>query len=690
MSVSTPAITSFTAGELSPRLAGRVDLAKYFSGCRTLENFQVFPHGGATFRPGWRFTAQAKDHGKKSRLVPFEFNTQQTYVLEFGDHFMRVFKGSGIVLNDAGTPYEIETPYAEADLPGLAYAQSADTMYLVHRGYAPRTLTRTGHTAWILASIPFVPRTATPTGLTATPSIPGDKEYRFRVTAQGEMDESLGSAEVSCLSREDLDSSSTYYIDLDWSEQSDAGVFNVWQYIHGVWAFLARASGNTYRVDGKVEPDESSVLLEARNPFAEAGDWPGCIAFWRERLFLGGTDNDPDRILFSAVGSYTDFRVSPEGIEPTADESGEVRLSARQLNAIEWMVPRERLYVGTRGGTWTVAGAAGEVLTPDNAQADQMSAWGSAQARPLLVEESVLYMQRARKKIMEMAYSYESDSYPSLDMTLLAEHITGSGAAELAYAQAPDSIVYARRDDGVLLACTFMRQQEVVAWSRMVTDGVVESIAVAHDDDEGRDVLWAVIRRTVGGQDRRFIERLDPNFNGEIRDAFFVDCGVTFVLEEPATELSGLEHLAGRTVAILADGSVAPRREVSATGTLTLDRAASKIHVGLPYAGTLEPMPLEAGSPRGTSQSKRKLVTEVNVRFYQTVGGLVGPDEDHLEVVLSRTPDDPMDQPVPARSGDKRVQFSGGWDSGGTILIRQPDPLPMTVLMIVPTVVVNE
>ncbi len=691
MSSSTPAITSFTGGELSPRLRGRVDLAKYFSGCSRLENMTVFPHGGATRRSGLRFVAEAADSAAKSRLIPFEFNSEQTYVLEFSNQAMRVFTDGGLVLDVAGTaPYALATPYGESDLAGLGYVQSADTLILVHRDFAPRKLTRADHNDWSLAELVFAPQTPTPTGVTATASTTGSTEYRYRVTAQGELDESLGSEEVSVSGPKDLGDSTSSYNTISWDDDG-LEYHYVYRETNGLWAFLGRSGGTSYKDTGDAEPDESTVLLAARNPFENDGDWPGCACFWNERLMFASTHSDPDKIWGSAVGSYYDFRVSPEDVEPTADESLDVRLSARQLNAITWMMPYGgQLFVGTMGGTWTVAGASGEVLRPDNAQATQASAWGSSQARPLLVEESVVYVQRGGRKVMEMGYSFERDAYPSSDITLLAEHITGDGVTELAYAQSPDCVVYAVRADGVLLACTYMRDQEVLAWSRIITDGAVESIAAIFDDQAGRDVLWAVVRRTVGGAERRYVEYLEAPCSGDIRQAFFVDCGVTFDLTAPSAQLFGLTHLAGRTVTILANGSVHPDREVAADGTLTLDRAASVAHVGLGYVSVLSPMPLEAGSPRGTSQSKRKLVTEVSVRFYETVGGKVGPDENALETIVSRTPDDPMDQPVPPKSVDKRVPFPGGWDSGGRILVVQDQALPMTVLLMVPTMVVNE
>ena len=91
-------LTNFTGGELSPRLDGRNDIAKYNSGCKTLENMIVYPHGSASRRSGTQFVAEVKDSTKKTRLIPFEFSTVQTYILEFGDQYIRFYKDNGVYI----------------------------------------------------------------------------------------------------------------------------------------------------------------------------------------------------------------------------------------------------------------------------------------------------------------------------------------------------------------------------------------------------------------------------------------------------------------------------------------------------------------------------------------------------------------------------------------------------------------
>ena len=147
---TTLALTSFVSGELGAKLDGRTDFAKYSTGAKTLENFLIHPQGSATRRVGTKFIAEVKDSSKKTRLIPFEFSTVQTYILEFGDQYMRVYKDQGQVLS-GGSAFEISTPYLEAELFDLKFAQSADVMYITHPSHDARKLARTGHTAWTLS-----------------------------------------------------------------------------------------------------------------------------------------------------------------------------------------------------------------------------------------------------------------------------------------------------------------------------------------------------------------------------------------------------------------------------------------------------------------------------------------------------------------------------------------------------------
>lgn len=167
-----PLQTNFTAGVFSPRLDGRVDITRYQNALKTCRNWLIFPHGGVSRRPGSHFVVETKTSSKKSRVMPFEFSDVQAYILEFGDSYVRFFKDSGRIESPVGTAVEVATPYLEADLTTLNYAQSADVLYLAHAKYAPRKLTRTSHTAWTLTTIDFIdgPYLEEDTVITITPS----------------------------------------------------------------------------------------------------------------------------------------------------------------------------------------------------------------------------------------------------------------------------------------------------------------------------------------------------------------------------------------------------------------------------------------------------------------------------------------------------------------------------------------
>lgn len=698
MSIATPALTNFTAGEISPRLDGRVDISKYFNGCRRLENFHVHPHGGATRRSGLRFVAGCGDQQGKSILVPFEFNAEQTYILEFGQKasggYMRVFKDQGRVLSE-GEPYEISTPYGRDDLESLKYVQSNDTMILVHPNHAPRKLTRTGHAAWTLEAITF---TGAPENWREGnyPSVVCFYEERLVFAATPDKPNTIW-----------LSRSGDYY---DMRLNTREVPLEGWRELR------IRDHNGDNRVDGRF--NDKFYLLDGdrfKNGSVVLGeDQSGRERFYRykgsKEMSAWGADltvffNQPPasnqvEVIHASDGSFnssfwealeTGQRIdNSTGEAPLDDDAIEITLSAAQANAIEFLVPKGKLWVGTIGGEWTVGGASvNEPITPSGVKASKEGTSGASSAMPQAVGAATLYIQRAGRKIREMAYRFDSNAFVSQDLTILSEHITGNGISRLAFAQEPDSVLYCLRNDGQLAALTYQRDQDVLAWTRIKTLGVVESIACIYNGQAKRDELWVTVLRTVNGNDVRFVEFLEQGFTGSLEDGFFVDSGLTYS-GAPVSAISGLDHLVGEEVDILADGAVQARKTVSGSGEIVLDRPASVVHAGLPFTSVLQPMRLEAGSSRGTSQTKTKRITQVAVRFHQTLGGKAGPSEGSLETVHFRTSSAPMDSPPELFTGDKRIKFPSGWNRDGVLTVVQDQPLPMTVLLIVPQVVVNE
>ncbi len=585
---TTLALTSFVSGEFGNKLTGRTDFEKYQSAARTMENFLVHPQGAATRRVGTQFISEVKDSTKKTRLIPFEFSTTQTYILEFGDQYIRFFKDKGQILS-SGSAYEISSPYLEAELFDIKFAQSADVMYLVHPNHDVRKLSRTGHTSWSLATVSF----------SGSPSLP--------------------------------------------------------------------ISGSNNR--------------------------PSSVSFYEQRLAFAGTNNNPQTIWFSKAGDYENFTTGTN-----ADDAMIYTIASNQVNAIRYLKAQRTLVVGTSGGEFTVSADGTDAsITPTNVTIKKQSSYGSANVDAVAAGNAILFLQKAKRKIRELAYNFDSDSYVAPDLTILNDAVTESGIVQMEWQQEPDNILWCVREDGQLAALTYQRSEAVVSWHRHILGGsfgsgnaVVESIAsisgVLNEDE-----LWCIVKRTINGSTKRYVECFsDFNFDEtDATDFKFLDSHLTYS-GSATTSLSGLSHLEGQTVSILADGSVHANKTVS-SGSITLDRSVTKAVVGLSYDSVLQTMRIEGGAAEGTSQGKTKRISKVVLRLFETVGVKVGPSLSNLETIPFRTTSSKLSAPVETLlEGDKEIEFNDDFNSDGFIFIKQDQPLPASILAIYPTLVTND
>ena len=422
-----------------------------------------------------------------------------------------------------------------------------------------------------------------------------------------------------------------------------------------------------------------SEYTPTADPFTAANDYPACVAFFEERLAFAATNNEPQTIWLSKAGDFEDITTGAND-----DDVIKIAIAADQVNVVRWMSPGKRLLLGTTGGEWNLGSSASdEPLTPTNIRVVRESAHGSRNIQPVRVSHVVLFVQKAGKKLRELTYSLEVDSYVAPDMSLLANHITKPQINEMDYQQEPFSIVWCVRSDGVLLGLTYLREHEVIAWHRHTTEGEFESVAVIPGTQE--DELWAVVKRTIGETPKRYVELLESPFDDtDTKSAFFVDSGLSYD-GEPTTTISGLNHLEGEEVTVLADGATHPNKTVSGN-SITLDREASKVHVGLGYRSVLQTMRLEAGSIDGTAQGRIKRISKVIARLYKTLGCKIGPDEDTLDTIFFRDSSMPMDAPPELFTGDKELDYPEGYETDAHITIVQDLPLPLTVVALMPQI----
>ncbi|WP_440482936.1 hypothetical protein [Serratia marcescens] len=653
--------TNFTAGEISPRLMGRVDIARYANGAKRIENAVCVVQGGVIRSPGTRFAAAAKFGDQRARLIPYIFNREQAYILEFGNGYVRFFQNGAQLVNGDNSPYEIGSPFSADMLPAVKYVQGADTMFLVHPSVKPHRLQRRGQLDWVLEPCPFIVEPFDE--LRDTPEKwckPSVKEF-------------VGSEITLTLSDEEPPKDSDGdFTGAGWVAEDVGSYVRI-----NSGLVLIKSITSAQKAVGTIRTDLSAT--QAASPGAwtredtvwtDALGYPGAVTLYQQRLVLAGSPRYPQTIWFSETGVYLSFELGTND-----DKAISFTLSSDQLNPIVHLAQMNTLIALTYGGEFTITAGNDAAITPTNISVKNPSPYGCNDIRPVRVGTEIMFIQRANKKLYAVAYDPDSYvSYSANDMTVLAEHITGGGVIDMAYQQQPDAFIWLVRNDGILASMAVDRAQEVIAWSRRTTPGGFESVASI--PSANNDVLYALVRREINGQTVRYIEVFDVSLN--------TDAAITGINEAGAAAWAGFNHLEGQTVDVLADGVVMKPLVVTG-GQITLPRTAKRIEAGLHYETTIETLTPEVGTTEGTTQNARKRTSEVTLRFLETTGaecnGQLIPFRKFGLGIL--------DKPAPLFTGDHRLGTLG-WDRGeDTLVIQQRQPLPFHLLAIITTFTSN-
>jgi hypothetical protein len=674
---------SFSGGEITPEMFGQLADAKFQTGLATCRNFVVLPHGPVANRPGTRFVRAVKDSTKKTRLIPFTYSNTQTMIIEMGAGYFR-FHTQGATLLSSGSPYEVSNPYAEADLFDIHYVQSADVLTLVHPGYAPRELRRLGATSWSLTTISFASALAAPTSVTATataatvdPAVtwrPSATTQEYVVTSVGSdgIEESVASSTASC-SNMLLESGA--YNTIAWTGATGASRYNVYRRSSGLWGYVGQSDTTSFKDggdEGYIRPDLSITPPIATDPFNASNKYPGAVSYFEQRRVFAGSNNLPQTVWMTRTGTESNLNYS---LPVRDDDSIEFRLAAREANQIRHLVPLGDLVLLTAAAEWRLNAGGADAVTPTQISVRAQSYVGANQAQPVVVNNNVLYAAARGGHMREMAYNWQANGYLTGDMSLRAPHLfDGYDIVDLAYAKSPVPVVWAVSTSGKLLGITYVPEQQIGAWHQHDTDGVFESVAVVSEGSE--DAVYVVVKRTLNGTVTRCVERFGSRLFTDDEDAYFVDCGVTYD-STPATTITGLTHLNGEIVSILADGAVQPQQVVTG-GEITLDVEASVVHIGLPIEADFKTLPLALEVP-GAGQGRPKNVNRVYLRVYRSSGVFAGPDTSNLTELKQRT-SEPWGSPPALISDEVEIDVLPDWDnSGGQLVIRQSDPLPLTV-----------
>lgn len=420
----------------------------------------------------------------------------------------------------------------------------------------------------------------------------------------------------------------------------------------------------------------------ALSAFSSANGYPYTVTFFQDRLCFGGCPKYPQRIWMSRSGDYENFEVEKEKGTITDDSCVTTNLLSLKSYKINHLYAQNDLFVLTEGNTWSISG--GETVTPTRITPRNQENYGSNHVEPIKVGTRMVYVQRNGSTIRDVGYSYDSDAYVGMDITLLAKHLVqGKTVEDVAYTSQPESNLYFIRNDGVILCLTYEPTQKVYAWSHIVTDGKAEAVAAITQGNS--DKIYVVVNRIIGGQTKRYMEVFDNESTSNAQQDYHM---LDSYVEKNGTKsavISGLGHLEGKVVKVLADNYYYDDKTYTVqSGQITLPEAVTRAVVGLPYTMIIEQPNFDAGNTdTGTLQGRPKSVTTAILRLVRSYGGSIGPNASAQNKIIY----DPNKMELGENllfTGDKEVVLgTGGYNNDGRTYIIQDEPYPFSLSAII-------
>jgi hypothetical protein len=709
--------TNFSAGEFSPELEGRADIEKFNSSVKLAKNVVVLKQGGATGRPAMQFLGAVKDNNYSTRVVPFIYNRSDSYILEFGNLYMRVWKNGARVGS-----YELTTPLTALEVANMDFSQGGDSMIITVGTRHPQRLRRFADDQWEISDAPFVPpalgeigerpavaltlsastigagRTATAasaaflasdvgrtissgvgtaliTAYTDTQNVTITIQTAFPSTSLASEAWVIGESPMTTLTPSaDSPVGAACTLTLSaagWRAGDASGYVEVNGGLVKVTQFTSDTvlQGTIVReltsVTGAVG-DSWALLLPLWNAF---DGYPETCTFYQQRLWFGNTARYPQSIWGSRSALYFDFTPG------TLDDSAVYKSAASdEINPIQFLCSGKSLVMLGYGAEFEGKGGIEKPVTQLNMQINVESEWGAAAVRPVTVGKEIIFAERTATALRSL-FPAQVDGYESMDVSVYSEHLLRAGVKFITFEKRPYSVLWVGTNDGKLHAFTYNREQNTLAWCSGETDGEVEWGATVPEG--AGDRTYISVRRVVGSNYVRFIERLNWDIERGRFDSMIESTG--------GGNVWACAHLIGRTVDVVADGVYLGPHVVNGAGNVVLSRDASTVARGLPVESKLTLRAPEVGTGSGTSQGQAQSTNRVWVRLLRSVGLKV----NGTAVPFRRLGASVLDQQVAEFTGLKEIT-TGGWAKGESDLdLVQDQGMPWTVLAVIRSFTVN-
>lgn len=738
MTRTSPPQVAFSSGEIDPLLHRRFDFQRFQTGLATCNGFYPLKQGAFTRAPGTIFRGFTRDNALAVR-VPFEFARDDSLSVEFTDGKARIWR-YGALVETAGVPYEIDTPFPEASLANLCWVQSADVIYITDGQRELQKLSRYALDNWTIG----------PTGFTTGP---------FRTQNIDETLTLLASATTGTIT---LTASAAFFVaehvgslvllkPTDWSaipywttndavSVGDKRRYNAIGSVDYVYELTAGSNTGTVapiHSEGtqKVDPngatwrfvsDDSGIVritavtdsthatatvlktvpdpcaTDASYRWAE-GAWsdrygyPQTIELFDQRMVAAATPAEPRTAWFSGVGDFTDW-------EPGTDADSSFAYVIAGDSSINRIIQLKRggkgLHIFSLGEEYSSrSDTASQAIGPTTAYFSTDSSKGAATARPIAPDGDPIFICKDKARIYQMAYDLQSDRNRPTELSLPSQHLGAEGFEQIVFQASPMGLAFLRRGDGTLAVMLQDRQQDVLGWARMsLAGGFVEAMDVTASADGAYDVLTMVVRRTLGGETVRCVEELALTYGlltgtQPIAEAVHLFCAEIFTPETPADTFT-VAHLAGETVWAWTDlGNYGPLT-VADDGTLTLPDAVSRATIGL-FDDThlVETLDVQAAASDGNTMGRRKrLHTGAGIAVHRTADGTVSGIErslgspDRVGPAMPIIPRAVASVPTQAFTGVASVAAQTGQAHEVAYRFAPKGGAPMTITGVVPIV----
>jgi|TARA_R100000482_G_scaffold123213_1_gene72662 hypothetical protein len=639
---------SFTSGELDPKLIARDDIKAYDAGLTTALNVVVLPQGGVKRRPGLKYITELGGSPENGiRLVSFEFNTSDAYLLAFTNLRMYVIKNGVLQTNIAGSGNDyLTTTITSAQLSEMCWVQSADTLIVVQEDMVPKKITRTSDTAWTITDVTFVfnPQHAFTLTIENTSSAgtltPSGTEGKITLTTQH-----------SYWASDDVGS----YVNVIGSNQ-----FGRARIVAVDSASVAQALVEIpfFNTDALANSDwEHETGYE--DTFSGSRGYPRTATFHQGRLYFGGSKSRPSTIFASRVNAFFDFNPG-EGLD---DDGFTATLDTNQLNTITDVLSANYLQIFTTGGEFFAPQDFSDPLTPTNFIAKIQSSHGSKEnIRVQNITGSTIYVQRQGKALNEFIYDRGGDGYLTSQISLLSSHLLNT-PVDMSIRRATstdegDRLVVVNNDASCAVY-TLLKDQNIVAATKFTTDGDFLNVATVVSDQ------YVAVKRTINSVNKYYIELFD--------EAFTLDSGVS----GGAASSHSSGHLNQKTVKVIGDGVMQADVTAGSSAITFASATSTSYQAGLDYTVTIKTLPIEPGI-QGYASLKgfKKRVLEVNAFLNETQNLTINGNNIPIRTFGTSN----LDVAVPEFTGTKTLHGILGYSLTGQITIGQSAPLKLHLL----------